>query len=130
GVGGGNGDGGGGPPSDAAGQARAAAPAAQRGPGGTRSVSAPVASPLAVLRAGLAGVAARAARDPLVLGAHLEGPFLAPARRGAHHVDYLCEPDQITVDELIEAGGGALRQITIAPELPGADNAIDCFLAA
>ena len=42
--------------------------------------------------------AARAARrdrrrsprvDPLVLGSHLEGPFLAPRRRGAHNADFL-----------------------------------------
>jgi N-acetylglucosamine-6-phosphate deacetylase len=125
-----HGHGGGGHSYDDGGEALDAALATHRAHGVTRSVISLVANPLAVLRAGLAGVAARAARDPLVLGAHLEGPFLAPARRGAHHVDYLREPDQITVDELIEAGDGAVRQITIAPELPGADNAIDCFLAA
>ena len=50
---------------------------------------APLRQALAVLRE------ARAAHRPgrcQLLGAHLEGPFLAPARRGAHPLAHLCEP--------------------------------------
>lgn len=125
-----HGHGGGGHSYDDGGEALAAALATHRARGVTRSVVSLVTNPLAALRASLAGVAALTRTDPLVLGTHLEGPFLAPGRRGAHHADYLREPDPIEVEELLDAAGGTLRQITIAPELPGADDAIDHFLEA
>lgn len=125
-----HGHGGGGHAYDDGGDDLVAALAAHRARGTTRSVISLVANPLAALRSSLAEVAELAASDPLVLGTHLEGPFLAPERRGAHHVDYLREPDLIEVEELIAAAHGTLRQITIAPELPGADAAIDALVAA
>lgn len=125
-----HGHGGGGHAYDDGGDDLAAALATHRAHGTTRSVVSLVANPLASLRASLAEVAALAEADPLVLGTHLEGPFLAPDRRGAHHVDYLREPDPIALDELLGAAAGTLRQITIAPELPGADAAIDRLVAA
>ncbi|MGO7983866.1 N-acetylglucosamine-6-phosphate deacetylase, partial [Rhizobium johnstonii] len=67
---------------------------------------------------------------PLVLGSHLEGPFLAVSHKGAHNPDHLRTPDSATVDGLIAAGRGTLRQVTIAPELPGALDAIDGFVSA
>jgi len=124
------GHGGGGHAYDDGGEELAAALATHRAHGTTRSVISLVANPLAALRSSLAEVAELAASDPLVLGTHLEGPYLAPERRGAHHVDYLREPDLIEVEELIAASHGTLRQITIAPELPGADAAIDALVAA
>ena len=52
------------------------------------------------------------------LGLHLEGPFLNPAKRGAHNPRHLRLPD------LGEAEGWSLeagvRLVTLAPELPGA----------
>ncbi len=125
-----HGHGGGGHSYDDGGEELAAALATHRAHGTTRSVVSLVANPLAVLRASLTGIAALADADPLVLGAHLEGPFLARERRGAHNADYLREPDPIAVDELLGAAAGTLRQITIAPELPGADEAIDRLVAA
>ncbi|MCS0498755.1 N-acetylglucosamine-6-phosphate deacetylase [Protaetiibacter mangrovi] len=125
-----HGHGGGGHAYDDGGEELDAALATHRALGTTRSVVSLVANPLAALRASLGEIAELMESDPLVLGTHLEGPFLAPAKRGAHHVDYLREPDPITVDELIEAAHGTLRQITLAPELPGADQAIDAFVAA
>jgi N-acetylglucosamine-6-phosphate deacetylase len=125
-----HGHGAGGHSYDDGGEELTAALATHRAHGTTRSVISLVANPLAALRSSLAEVADLAAVDPLVLGTHLEGPYLAPGKRGAHHVDYLREPDPITVDELIEAAHGTLRQITLAPELPGADDAIDRFVEA
>ncbi|MBN9620752.1 MAG: N-acetylglucosamine-6-phosphate deacetylase, partial [Actinobacteria bacterium] len=55
-----------------------------------------------------------------VLGAHLEGPFLARSRCGAQNPTYLVEPDLALFDRLHAAAGGSLRMVTIAPELPGA----------
>ena len=53
-----------------------------------------------------------------VLGAHLEGPFLAPSRRGTHDPDALRAPDLQELRRWLDAGG--LRMVTLAPELPGA----------
>ena len=125
-----HGHGGGGHSFDDGGEALAAALATHRALGTTRAVISLVTNPLASLRAKLAELAELASADPLVLGTHLEGPFLAPGRRGAHNADYLRDPDPIAVDELIEAAAGTLRQITIAPELSGADAAIDRLVAA
>ena len=57
------------------------------------------------------------------LGFNLEGPFLAPARRGAHDADHLRVPVEVppgTLEPLLDG----LRLITIAPELPGAIDLI------
>jgi N-acetylglucosamine-6-phosphate deacetylase len=53
------------------------------------------------------------------LGFNLEGPFLAPARRGAHDANALIAPADApsrTLESLVDR----LRLLTIAPELPGA----------
>ena len=122
--------GGGGHAVDDGGAELEAALAAHRAHGTTRSLVSLVANPLAEVRERLAEIAGLAARDPRVLGAHLEGPFLAPARRGAHEEAFLKHPDPETVEGLLEAGGGVLRQVTIAPELPGAMDAIARLSAA
>jgi N-acetylglucosamine-6-phosphate deacetylase len=57
-----------------------------------------------------------------VLGAHLEGPFLNPARRGAHRAGWLRSPDEPALHALLDAGPVAL--LTLAPELPGATQLI------
>jgi N-acetylglucosamine-6-phosphate deacetylase len=53
------------------------------------------------------------------LGFNLEGPFLAPARKGAHEAALLRTPAELD-PALIDAALDGLRVITIAPELPGA----------
>lgn len=55
-----------------------------------------------------------------IAGIHLEGPFLARNRCGAHDPRLLRPPDPAEFDALIEAARGHVRQMTIAPELPGA----------
>ena len=107
-----------------------AALAVHRAAGTTRSVISLVAAPMAELEASLAGIAGLAAADPTVLGAHLEGPFLAPARCGAHDPRHLRAPAPGDVDRLLAAARGTLRQVTIAPELPGALEAVRAFAAA
>jgi N-acetylglucosamine-6-phosphate deacetylase len=102
-----------------------AALATHRAHGTTRSVISLVANPIAQLRESLEVIADLAEVDPLVLGAHLEGPYLSQERRGAHNHAHLKEPDIYELDGLIAAGRGTLRQVTIAPELPGAMDAID-----
>ncbi|MGH3295501.1 MAG: N-acetylglucosamine-6-phosphate deacetylase [Trebonia sp.] len=98
--------------------------AAHRAHGTTRSVLSLVANPVAALERSLAAIADLTERDPLVLGSHLEGPFLAPGRRGAHNPNFLIPPSPAVIERLAAAARGTLRQVTIAPELPGALEAI------
>jgi N-acetylglucosamine-6-phosphate deacetylase len=63
-------------------------------------------------------------RDGQLAGLHLEGPFLCAGRRGAHNPDLLRAPEPAVVAALLEAGDGAIRMVTLAPELPGALAAI------
>lgn len=58
-------------------------------------------------------------RGAVPLGWHLEGPFLAPARRGAHHRDALRDPDPALLAAWLATG--RVRMVTLAPERPGAD---------
>lgn len=98
--------------------------------GTTRSVISLVTASLPVLERQLGEIAALRRRDPLLLGAHLEGPFLDPGYRGAHDPTLLLHPTRDAVDRLLEAADRALVQVTLAPELPGADRATAAFLAA
>jgi N-acetylglucosamine-6-phosphate deacetylase len=60
-----------------------------------------------------------------ILGVHLEGPWLAPLKRGVHEAKYLAEPTAAAVDTLMSAVGfDILTTLTLAPELPGALDAI------
>ena len=68
------------------------------------------------------------ARGAVPLGVHLEGPFLSPARAGAHDPTHLRHPDLGVIDAWIATG--AARIVTLAPELPGADAAIAQLSAA
>jgi len=101
-----------------------------RAHGTTRSVISLVANPLDQLRRSLAAIADLVEVDPLILGSHLEGPFLAPGQRGAHNADFLLEPGPTQVEALLSAARGTLRQVTMAPELPGALEAIDVLVEA
>lgn len=56
-----------------------------------------------------------------VLGAHMEAPFLNPAKCGAQREECLCLPDWQTFLDLTGGDVAAVRTITVAPELPGAD---------
>jgi N-acetylglucosamine-6-phosphate deacetylase len=120
--------GGGGASFDDGPEAIATALAAHRAHGTTRTLLSLVASPMDRVRETLGSIAELAASDPLVLGAHLEGPFLAETRRGAHNPHYLREPQPAILDELLEAARGSVRQVTMAPELPGAMEAIDVLV--
>ena len=63
-------------------------------------------------------------RDGVVAGINLEGPWISPHRCGAHDPAQLREPDAAEIDRLLTAADGALAMVTIAPELPGALDAV------
>ena len=65
-----------------------------------------------------------------ILGIHLEGPYLNPAARGCHAPEALRNPDRAEIEELLEAGEGAIRMVTIAPELPNAITVIGTLIDA
>ena len=65
-----------------------------------------------------------------ILGIHLEGPYLSHAHCGAHEPTLLMNPDIAEIKELLEIGAGSIAMITIAPELPGAIEAIKYLSAA
>ncbi|MFI5906155.1 N-acetylglucosamine-6-phosphate deacetylase [Dactylosporangium sp. NPDC051541] len=62
--------------------------------------------------------------EGVLAGIHFEGPYLSQARCGAQNPAHLRHPDLAELDALIEAGDGAVRLVTVAPELPGALDAI------
>lgn len=55
-----------------------------------------------------------------IQGVRLEGPFLNPAKRGAHKKELLRTPDPLLTQRFLDAAQGRLRIIDIAPELEGA----------
>lgn len=59
-----------------------------------------------------------------ILGIHLEGPYICPARRGAQPAQYVREADVEEFAHWVELSGHMVRQITIAPEMPGAEKLI------
>ena len=69
-------------------------------------------------------------RSGLLAGIHLEGPWLSPRHRGAHDPGLLVAPTPRDVDLLLDAGEGAVRMVTLAPELPGALDAVERLVAA
>lgn len=98
--------------------------------------------------------------EGVIRGIHLEGPWLSPARAGAHDPELLRPPDLAEIEVLLDAGeltgsvsdmtgsaseptggasgptGGAFERrnaismVTIAPELPGAVAAIERLVDA
>lgn len=72
----------------------------------------------------IATVAMRRKKPPAILGINLEGPFLAPARRGSHPEELLLKPDLESVVRWQRQAYGLIRFVTIAPELPGAGELI------
>ena len=78
------------------------------------------ASPADMLAA--AATLAGLCEDGTLAGIHLEGPFLNATRCGAHDAALLLDPSPGLLDRLLAAAGGHVRQVTFAPELPGADE--------
>jgi len=59
-----------------------------------------------------------------VLGIHLEGPYICAAKRGAQPLAFVRPPNAGELSHWIALSGGTVRQITLAPELPGAEEVI------
>jgi N-acetylglucosamine-6-phosphate deacetylase len=86
-----------------------------------------ISSPPDVIEAALAVMAeAQLEAGPQILGAHLEGPFLAAKWKGAHDERSIVDPDLRLAGRLWTAG--PVTFMTIAPERPGATELLDWLL--
>lgn len=101
--------------------------------GTTSMLAAAVTGAEASMRAALETVKEHMLQPPpgaRVIGAHLEGPFINPKRKGAHREQFIQPPSRDLFDRLLDAAGGSLRFITLAPELPGALELVEAARAA
>lgn len=76
----------------------------------------------------MADVMAREEFQGRLLGFHLEGPFISrvPGAVGAHNPAYVCDPDVAWLEQLLDWAGGRVRLLTLAAELPGAEDLARC----
>src|SRR5438105_310169 len=65
---------------------------------------------------------------PQIAGVHIEGPFISKTKHGAQRAEFVQNPTPEAVGRLLEYTD-AIKRITIAPELPGALEAIENFHA-
>lgn len=56
-------------------------------------------------------------KNKMVIGMHLEGPFMNPEKRGAHNAAIIRKPTNAELEEIIRYGKDAIKMITIAPEM-------------
>jgi len=61
-----------------------------------------------------------------IAGVHLEGPFISKARCGAQRAEFIQDPSPAVVRQLLDYAD-VIKRVTIAPELPGALQAIETF---
>ena len=61
-----------------------------------------------------------------IAGVHVEGPFISRAKAGAQRAEFIQDPLPAAVRRLLEYAD-VIKRVTIAPELPGALEAIEAF---
>jgi N-acetylglucosamine-6-phosphate deacetylase len=93
------------------------------GHGTTTMLASLVTAPPELMLAATTGYAPLVA-EGVIAGIHFEGPYLSHARCGAQNPAYLRDPSIAELDRLVDAGAGTVRMVTVAPELPGALDAI------
>jgi N-acetylglucosamine-6-phosphate deacetylase len=86
-----------------------------------------ITSPEDALAAALRELPQEDGAAPRVLGAHLEGPFIAAGRLGTHPAEARRDPDLAMLERLVDSG--RVTHMTLAPELPGALKLVE-FLRA
>lgn len=67
---------------------------------------------------------AQTEEEAKVVGINMEGPFLDPAKKGAHVEEWIAAPDAAFVRELNQDVDGLVRLVTLAPNMEGAEEFI------
>ena len=67
---------------------------------------------------------AQTEEEAKVVGINMEGPFLDPAKKGAHVEKWIAAPDVAFVRELNQDADGLVRLVTLAPNMDGAEEFI------
>lgn len=95
-------------------------------------ITAPVPTMLAQSHAVLAAADQQSGVAARPLGVHLEGPFLSPVRHGVHEPALMSDPRPELVEQILRDRrvADALRMVTLAPERPGALDAVRRFAGA
>jgi len=81
---------------------------------------------LKTVRDCIARRARRSRPSSAIAGVHVEGPFISRARCGAQRAEFIEDPSSTGVRQLLDYAD-VVKRITIAPELPGALEAIESF---
>ncbi|MDN7352208.1 N-acetylglucosamine-6-phosphate deacetylase [Acetobacter senegalensis] len=91
------------------------------------TITRPWADVMDALRAVAESVRTQCAGGPVIHGAHLEGPFVSPHKLGAQP-PYAIAPTEDRITEALATG--CVKVVTLAPELPHAEQAMEQFVAA
>ncbi len=92
--------------------------------GGTTSLLlTTVTAPLAEIGRVVQAIDSQVGKISQLRGAHVEGPFISPQKAGAQRAEFILEPRAELVEELL-GNAGAIKRVTLAPELPGAPELI------
>ncbi|HEY4837705.1 MAG TPA: N-acetylglucosamine-6-phosphate deacetylase [Candidatus Acidoferrales bacterium] len=60
-----------------------------------------------------------------IVGIHFEGPFISPARRGVHPIEWIAAPSLALFARMVDAAAGTARVVTLAPEISGGIELVD-----
>ncbi|MBS1736955.1 MAG: N-acetylglucosamine-6-phosphate deacetylase [Bacteroidetes bacterium] len=55
--------------------------------------------------------------NPAVLGLHLEGPYINPAKRGAHLMEFIQKGNEDQLKKMLDKADGVVKMMTLAPEV-------------
>jgi N-acetylglucosamine-6-phosphate deacetylase len=84
---------------------------------GVTSFLATIAGSATAIEAGIHAVLHSQVQGAEILGIHLEGPFINPARKGAFDPETIVPPDLALLKHYLRAARGEIRLITLAPEM-------------
>ena len=65
-----------------------------------------------------------------LLGIHLEGPYINPEKKGGLNPRGIFTPEVRSLDAILAVCGGALKMMTLAPEMPGGIELVRALIAS
>ena len=101
-----------------------------RATGVTRCLPTLITSPLDEFTASARAIAIT--HHPSIAGIHMEGPYISPedGPRGAHRRAHIVDASVDDFKRRQDICGGAIRLVTLAPEVPGAIDAVEFLVAS